>query len=130
MARRAPPRASPRVAWIFAANAHRDLLVWTLVTYIAFFSVSQGAVIWVYIGEIFPTHVRSKGQGLGSASHWFMNALIAMYFPIVVHDFSTATPFVFFAIMTVVQFFVVLFAYPETKGQTLEALQRRLVKAD
>jgi sugar porter (SP) family MFS transporter len=118
------------VAWIFASNAHRDLLVWTLITYIAFFSVSQGAVIWVYIGEVFPTHVRSKGQGLGSASHWFMNALIAMYFPIVVHAFSTSTPFVFFAIMTVVQFFVVLFVYPETKGQTLEALQRRLVKAD
>jgi sugar porter (SP) family MFS transporter len=118
------------VAWIFAANAHRELLVWTLITYIAFFSVSQGAVIWVYIGEIFPTHVRSKGQGIGSASHWFMNALIAMYFPIVVHAFSTSTPFVFFAAMTVVQFFVVLFVYPETKGQTLEALQRRLVKAD
>jgi len=47
----------------------------------------------------------------------------------VVHSMSTATPFVFFSVMTVVQFFVVLFVYPETKGQTLEALQRRLVKA-
>ena len=66
-------------------------------TFIAFFSVSQGAVIWVYIGEVFPTAVRSKGQGVGSASHWFMNALIAQMFPVVVNMMSTATPFVFFA---------------------------------
>ena len=99
-------------------------------TYIAFFSISQGAVIWVYIGEVFPTSVRSKGQGVGSASHWFMNALIALEFPVVVHYFHTQTPFAFFAVMTVVQFVVVLFVYPETKGQTLEALQRRLVPGD
>jgi MFS transporter, SP family, arabinose:H+ symporter len=115
------------VAWVFATNSHQSDLLWLLVTYIAFFSVSQGAVIWVYIGEVFPTSVRSKGQGVGSASHWFMNAIIAQLFPVIVHDMSTATPFVFFAIMTAVQFAVVLFIYPETKGQTLEALQRRLL---
>jgi SP family arabinose:H+ symporter-like MFS transporter len=58
-----------------------------------------------------------------------MNAAIAMEFPVVVHSMSTATPFVFFAIMTAVQFLVVLMVYPETKGQTLEELQRRLLKA-
>ncbi len=115
------------VAWVFATQSHPGALLWLLVTYIAFFSVSQGAVIWVYIGEVFPTSVRSKGQGVGSASHWFMNAIIAQMFPVVVHDMSTATPFVFFAIMTAVQFLVVLFVYPETKGQTLEALQRKLL---
>jgi MFS family permease len=115
------------VAWLFATNSHPEALLWLLVTYIAFFSVSQGAVIWVYIGEVFPNHVRSKGQGVGSASHWFMNAAIALEFPVVVHSMSTATPFTFFAIMTVVQFLVVLFVYPETKGQTLEALQRKLM---
>ena len=55
---------------------------------------------------------------------------IALEFPVVVHTMSTATPFVFFAFMTAVQFMVVLLVYPETKGQTLEALQRRLVRAD
>jgi sugar porter (SP) family MFS transporter len=115
------------VAWLFATRSHPSALLWLLVTYIAFFSVSQGAVIWVYIGEVFPTSVRSKGQGVGSASHWFMNAAIALEFPVVVHSMSTATPFVFFAVMTVVQFVVVLLIYPETKGQTLEELQRRLV---
>lgn len=118
------------VAWVFHTRAHQDALLWILITYIAFFSVSQGAVIWVYIGEVFPTHVRSKGQGAGSASHWTMNTLIQLVFPVVVSEMSTATPFVFFAAMTVVQFFVVLFAYPETKGQTLEELQRRLMRPD
>jgi sugar porter (SP) family MFS transporter len=117
------------VAGIFATHAHQGMLVWILVTYIAFFALSQGAVIWVYIGEVFPTSVRSKGQGVGSASHWFMNAAIAMAFPIVVNSISPASPFIFFAVMTAVQFFTVLFFYPETKGQTLEDLQRKLVHA-
>ena len=118
------------VAWVFASHTHESSLVWILITYIAFFALSQGAVIWVYIGEVFPTSVRSKGQGIGSASHWLMNTLIQLEFPVVVHSMSTATPFVFFSIMTAIQFVTVLFAYPETKGQTLEALQRKLVAAD
>ena len=58
------------VAWIFLTNSHQGTLVWLLITYIAFFALSQGAVIWVYIGEVFPNRVRSKGQGVGNASHW------------------------------------------------------------
>ncbi|HEV2487834.1 MAG TPA: sugar porter family MFS transporter [Terracidiphilus sp.] len=118
------------VSWVFYTQSHQSALLAILVTYIAFFSISQGAVIWVYLGEVFPTSVRSKGQGVGSASHWFMNAAIALLFPVVVHSFHTQTPFAFFAVMTVVQFVVVLFVYPETKGQTLEALQRKLVPGD
>jgi hypothetical protein len=67
---------------------------------------------------------------VGSASHWIMNALIALEFPVVAHSMNTETPFVFFAVMTVVQFVVVLFVFPETKGQTLEELQRRLVPGE
>lgn len=115
------------VTWVFATNSHQSALLPIVVVYMAFFSVSQGAVIWVYIGEVFPTLVRSKGQGIGSASHWLSDTIIALEFPVVVNYFHTATPFAFFAIMTVIQFFVVLFVYPETKGQTLEDLQRRLV---
>jgi MFS family permease len=118
------------VAWVYASNSHLDALVWILITYIAFFALSQGAVIWVYIGEVFPNSVRSKGQGVGSASHWFMATVIAQSFPWVATHMGTAAPFVFFGIMTVVQFIVVLFTYPETKGQTLEALQRKLVHAE
>lgn len=117
------------VAWVFATQSHRGDLLWLLVVFIAFFSVSQGAVIWVYIGEVFPTAVRSKGQGVGSASHWFSDTLIALAFPVAVTMMSTATPFIFFAAATLVQFIVVAMFYPETKGQTLEQLQRKLMRA-
>ena len=118
------------VAWLFRTHSHPGALVWILVTYIAFFALSQGAVIWVYIGEVFPNAVRSKGQGVGNASHWIMNTIIALEFPVVVHSLNTETPFIFFAVMTVAQFLVVLFVFPETKGQTLEELQRRLVPGE
>jgi SP family arabinose:H+ symporter-like MFS transporter len=113
------------VAKIFYTHSHQNYLLWLLVSYIAFFAISQGAVIWVYIGEVFPNRVRSKGQSLGSSSHWIMNALIAYTFPQVAKS-SGAYPFMFFAAMMVVQFFVVLFFYPETKGVSLEQMQRRL----
>lgn len=116
------------VAYVFLSNSHQASLLWLLIVYIAFFAVSQGAVIWVYIGEVFPNVVRNKGQSVGNSSHWIMNAAIALIFPILAAK-SGGAPFVFFAVMTVVQFVTVLFFYPETKGQTLEALQRRLVKA-
>jgi len=118
------------VSWLFATDSHPGALVWVLITYIAFFALSQGAVIWVYIGEVFPNAVRSKGQGVGNASHWIMNAAIQLAFPMVVAHIGRSAPFTFFAAMTVIQFLVVLFVYPETKGQTLEALQRRLVRAE
>jgi nitrate/nitrite transporter NarK len=118
------------VSWLFATNSHPGALVWVLITYIAFFALSQGAVIWVYIGEVFPNAVRSKGQGVGNASHWIMNTLIALEFPVLVAQIGRSAPFIFFAVMTVVQFVVVLLVYPETKGQTLEDLQRRLVRAE
>jgi MFS transporter, SP family, arabinose:H+ symporter len=118
------------VAWIFGTHSHPGALVWLLVTYIAFFALSQGAVIWVYIGEVFPNAVRSKGQGVGNASHWIMNTIIALTFPILAESIGRSVPFIFFAVMTAVQFIVVFSTYPETKGQTLEALQRKLVPAD
>jgi sugar porter (SP) family MFS transporter len=117
------------VAWIFISQSHQAALLALLVTYVAFFSMSQGAVIWVYISEVFPTSVRSKGQGIGSASHWIMNTIIAFAFPVLATRFGAGIPFVVFASFTLLQLFVVAMFYPETKGQTLEELQRRLVKA-
>lgn len=116
------------VAAIFLTHSHQAALLWLLVVYIAFFAVSQGAVIWVYIGEVFPNAVRNKGQSVGNSAHWITNAAIAFAFPVLAARAGGA-PFVFFAAMTVVQFVTVLLFYPETKGQTLEELQRRLVKA-
>lgn len=113
------------VAWIFLNHRHEELLVWLLVGYIAFFAFSQGAVIWVYIGEVFPNRVRAKGQSLGSFSHWLMNGIISLVFPVMAAR-SGGYPFVFFAAMMVLQFIVVLLVYPETKGLSLEELQRKL----
>jgi sugar porter (SP) family MFS transporter len=113
------------VTAIFATGQHEALLVWLLVGFIAFFAFSQGAVIWVYLSEVFPTRVRAKGQSLGSFSHWFMNAVISMSFPLIAKQ-SGAAPFGLFTAMMVAQFFVVLFVFPETKGVTLEAMQKKL----
>jgi len=113
------------VAGIFLTNTHDDLLVWLLIGYIAFFAFSQGAVIWVFISEVFPNRVRAKGQSLGTFSHWFMNALISGIFPLIAAS-SGGAPFVFFSLMMVLQVFVVLFLYPETKGVSLEQMQRKL----
>jgi MFS transporter, SP family, arabinose:H+ symporter len=113
------------VAAIFSANRHQDLLVWLLVGFIASFAFSQGSVIWVYISEVFPNRVRAKGQSLGSLSHWLMNAAISFAFPTLA-AWSKSIPFMFFSAMMVLQFLVVLFVYPETKGVTLEEMQKRL----
>jgi sugar porter (SP) family MFS transporter len=113
------------VAGVFTAGGHEGLLVWLLMGFIAFFAFSQGAVIWVYLSEVFPTSVRAKGQSLGSFTHWAMNALISWIFPVIAAS-SKAAPFVFFAAMMVLQFFVVLMVYPETKGVTLEDMQKKL----
>jgi MFS family permease len=113
------------VAAIFATNQRHDLLIWLLVAYIAFFAFSQGAVIWVYISEVFPNRVRAKGQSLGSSTHWIMNALISFVFPVLAAK-SKPIPFVFFAAMMVLQFVVVLLVYPETKGVSLEDMQKKL----
>lgn len=113
------------VATIFHAQRDQSMLLWLLLGFIFFFSISQGAVIWVYLSEVFPTKVRAKGQSLGSSAHWIMNALLSFTFPIVAKH-SRATPFVFFAAMMALQFVIVLVFFPETKGITLEQMQRKL----
>lgn len=113
------------VADVFFTNQHQSALLWLLVAYIAFFAISQGAVIWVYIGEVFPNLVRAKGQSLGSSSHWVTNAIISLTFPLLAKS-SGAYPFVFFGAMMVMQFFVVLWMYPETKQVSLEQMQQKL----
>ncbi|MGA8026268.1 MAG: sugar porter family MFS transporter [Bryobacteraceae bacterium] len=112
------------VAAILLAGTHQGLLVWLLVGFIAFFAFSQGAVIWVFISEVFPNRVRAKGQSLGTLTHWLVNAAISWTFPVIASH-SRGAPFIFFSAMMLVQFFVVLIAYPETKGLSLEEMQRK-----
>ena len=114
------------VALSFQLNRGRGGLLWLLMGFIAFFSFSQGAVIWVYISEIFPNRVRAKGQSIGSFSHWFMNAVVSFLFPILAIRWGSAAPFYFFASMTTLQFFVVWRLYPETRGVSLEEMEAKL----
>ena len=114
------------VAAIFNTGEHKALLIWLLLVYMVFFSFSQGAVIWVYISEVFPNAVRGKGQTLGSFTHWSMAAVVSWSFPVFARNAGVSgagLPFAFFATMMVVQFFVVWKFFPETKGIALEDME-------
>ncbi len=110
------------VGLILLTGQHQDWLLWLLIGFIAFFAFTQGAVIWVYISEIFPTEVRARGQSLGSSTHWLMDAIIATAFPLVA-AVSKGAPFLFFSAMMVVQFIVVMAIFPETKRLSLEQIE-------
>jgi sugar porter (SP) family MFS transporter len=98
-----------------------------LMIYIAFFAFSQGAVIWVFISEIFPNNIRAKGQTLGSFTHWMMAAIITFLFPILAEKLGGGNTFLFFSIMMVLQLLFVVKIMPETKGKSLEQIERTLV---
>lgn len=99
-----------------------------LFVFIASHAIGQGAVIWVFISEIFPNSVRAYGQSLGSATHWVLAAVIASIFPIMAERFGAASMFLFFAVMMVLQLLWVIFKMPETKGVPLEQLEEKLLK--
>jgi MFS transporter, SP family, arabinose:H+ symporter len=113
------------IGQIFRTGAHQNLLIWLVVGFIAFFAISQGAVVWVYISEIFPTRVRAKGQALATTVLWVVNAMISFAFPVLAKH-SSATPFYFFAAMMLIDVVLIATVYPETKGVSLEALEQKL----
>ncbi len=97
----------------------------SLLVFIASHAFGQGAVIWVFLSEIFPNRVRARGQALGSFTHWFMAALISWTFPIIA-EISGGHTFAFYASMMVLQLLWVLLIMPETKGVPLEQIQKKL----
>ena len=99
-----------------------------LFIFIASHAVGQGAVIWVFISEIFPNHIRAQGQGIGTTTHWVFAAAITLLMPQVLNTFSGGPIFAFFAGMMVLQLIFVIFIMPETKGVPLEQLHKRLIK--
>ncbi|RIV24993.1 MFS transporter [Fibrisoma montanum] len=98
-----------------------------LFVYIAFFAFSQGGVIWVFISEIFPNEVRADGQALGSFTHWLMAAIITFTFPYFAGQLGGAYTFSFFCLMMVLQLVFVLRFMPETKGTSLEQVEKTFV---
>ena len=115
------------VAYQFGLGAAADgrVILGALLVYIAFFAFSSGAVIWVFISEIFPTAVRAKGQALGSFTHWTMAAAVSWTFPVFAKS-SPAGVFWFFAGCMALQFAFAVFLMPETKGGRLEDVGERV----
>ena len=101
------------------------VLLWSLMGFIMFFAPGQGAVIWVYISEVFPTSVRARGSSLGASTHWGMAAIIALIFPSVA-AWSAGAPFILFAVAMALQVIFVGLFFPETKGVSLEDMSARL----
>jgi len=114
------------VAWAFYSDAGGMPVVLFVFLFIASHAVGQGAVIWVFIAEIFPNNVRAKGQSLGCGTHWVFAAMIALLMPYVLSVFAGHTIFAFFAFMMVLQLLFVVFLMPETRGRTLESLAEDL----
>jgi MFS family permease len=113
------------VAWGFFTERYA-IVPACIFAFIAAHAVGQGAVIWVFISEIFPNRHRAEGQALGCATHWIFAALLTTFFPRMVAAFAPGYVFAFFAGMMVLQLLWVRLMVPETKGRSLEAIQREL----
>ncbi len=117
------------IAWTFYGK-HFDGpgIVYFLLGYMFFFGLSDGIVIWVFISEIFPNSIRSKGQSLGSFTHWFFAVIISWTFPVAINSpaIGPGNVFMFFAVMMVLQLLFSWKLMPETKGKTLEQIQKDL----
>lgn len=122
------------VAWAFYSHASPGFLLVFLLLFVASHAVGQGAVIWVFISEIFPNKVRATGQSFGASVHWVFAALIPLFSPVFLdseNGIFKDNPwpiFAFFAFMMLLQLIWVLTKVPETKGVSLEQLERKLVK--
>ena len=116
------------VSWAFFTGAGGMVVVLGVFGFIASHAAGQGAVIWVFISEIFPNHVRAYGQAFGTGIHWIFAALITL-FTLFFMDILGDNPgplFAFFAVMMVLQLLFAIFMMPETKGKTLEDLAKEL----
>ena len=122
------------VAFAFKTEANSVFLMTFLLMFIASHAIGQGAVIWVFIAEIFPNKVRALGQSFGASTHWVFAAIITLITPVFLdkdHGIYGKNPwpiFAFFAFMMVLQLIWVLSKVPETKGASLEELEKKLIK--
>lgn len=118
------------VSWAFFTGAEGAIVVAFVCAFIASHAVGQGAVIWVFISEIFPNSVRDYGMSLGSGTHWIFAAIITLLTPTVLANFSGGTIFAFFSGMMVLQLLFVWGLMPETKNKSLEELEKELLPED
>jgi len=104
------------------------MLLALLIGFIGFFAASQGAVIWVLLSEMFPNNIRARGSAIGSFSHWFFNALLSFLYPIVAGMVGVGYVFIFYAVATFISFFFFKKYLIETKGKSLEELEKHMLK--
>ena len=112
-------------AWAFFTETFNIVPV-CIFAFIAAHAIGQGAVIWVFISEIFPNEHRAMGQSLGCFTHWIFAALLTTYFPSLVTEFAPGYVFGFFCFMMVLHLVWVAVMVPETKGISLEQVQQRM----
>lgn len=135
-----PQNASTQEVKVIAQKAKADagallggtswLVLFCIVAFIAAHAIGQGTVIWVFISEIFPNDHRAAGQSLGSFTHWIFAALLTLLFPIAIKNFDAGYIFAFFAFMMVLQLVWVKLMVPETKGRSLEDIEKSLERID
>jgi len=113
------------VAWAFFTG-YFSIVPVCIFVFVAAHNIGQGAVIWVFLSEIFPNRQRAEGQALGCSTHWICAALITSFFPKVVSAFPPGYIFSFFSFMMVLQLIWAMTMVPETKGVPLEQMQKRL----
>ena len=111
---------------ISAVGSGGMIVLISIVVFVASHAFGQGAVIWVFISEIFPNRVRARGQALGSFTHWIMAAAVSGTFPLIAKQIGGGTVFAFYCVMMVFQLIWVIAIMPETKGVPLEQIQKHL----
>ena len=122
------------VSWAFKTDASASILLGFIILFVASHAIGQGAIIWVFISEIFPNRARAMGNSWGCGTHWVFAALITLLTPVFLDEqegIFKDNPwpiFAFFAGMMVLQLLFSIFIMPETKGQSLEALSKKLIK--
>ncbi len=120
------------VGWCFYNASSSTILLSFILMFVASHAIGQGAVIWVFISEIFPNNVRASGQSWGTGTHWVFAALITLITPLFLDEnegIFKENPwpiFIFFAVMMIVQLLWAQFKMPETKGKSLESLSEEL----
>jgi sugar porter (SP) family MFS transporter len=124
------------VAWAFKTDASATILLTFIILFVASHAIGQGAIIWVFISEIFPNKVRAMGNSFGCGTHWVFAALITLLTPVFLDEKEGILKddpwiiFAFFAGMMVLQLLFAIFIMPETKGLSLEELSKKLIKND
>ncbi len=116
------------VSAAFFLNWEGSFMPFFLFLFIAAHAIGQGTVIWVFISEIFPNHLRGSGQSFGSSVHWVLAAIVPSLVPVLFSSIGAGMVFLIFAVMMVFQLLFVAFMMPETKGVPLEELSKKLIK--